>query len=142
MLPHYQFVPDFNGDEKTMRIRASNECHFFISTSFQLSINRCMDDLLQCNSGQNGSRTGGQNQMSHKLLITKVIRAPDNQKTKHFYFFLQIQAEADLSIQYQPAPASTSLLRPVSAWICNKIKNVLSSGYQDLKGYLILTTSP
>ena len=55
---------------------------------------------------------------------------------------MQIQAEASLSIQYQPAPASTGLLRPASAWICKRIKNALSSGYQDLMGHLILTTSP
>ena len=42
----------------------------------------------------------------------------------------------------QPAPASNGLLRPASAWICKKIKNALSSGYQDLMGHLILTTSP
>ena len=29
-----------------------------------------------------------------------------------------------------------------SAWICKKIKNALSSAYQDLLGHLILTTSP
>ena len=34
------------------------------------------------------------------------------------------------------------MLRPASAWICKKIKNALSSGYQDLIGHLILTTSP
>ena len=34
------------------------------------------------------------------------------------------------------------MLRPASAWICKKIKNALSSGYQDLMGHLILTTSP
>ena len=32
--------------------------------------------------------------------------------------------------------------RPASAWICKKIKNALSSGYQDLMGHLISTTSP
>ena len=42
----------------------------------------------------------------------------------------------------QLAPASTGLLRPASAWICKKIKNALSSSYQDLMGHLILTTSP
>ena len=34
------------------------------------------------------------------------------------------------------------MLRPPSAWICKKIKNALSPGYQDLMGHLILTTSP
>ena len=34
------------------------------------------------------------------------------------------------------------MLRPASAWICKKNKNALSSGYQDLMGHLILTTSP
>jgi len=33
------------------------------------------------------------------------------------------------------------MLRPPSAWICKKIKNALSPGYQDLMGHLILTTS-
>ena len=34
------------------------------------------------------------------------------------------------------------LLRPASVWICKKIYNLLSSGYQDLMGHLILTASP
>ena len=34
------------------------------------------------------------------------------------------------------------VLMLASAWICKKIKNALSSGYQDLMGHLILTASP
>ena len=47
-----------------------------------------------------------------------------------------------VSIQYQPVLASTGFLRPASTWICRKIINAFSSGYQDLMGHLILTTSP
>ena len=43
---------------------------------------------------------------------------------------------------FNPVPTSTDLLRPASAWICKKNKNALSSGYQDLIGHKILTTSP
>ena len=61
---------------------------------------------------------------------------PDNQKTKLFDFFAN---PGRGRLQY-PVPASTGLLRPVSTWICKKIKKALSSGY--LMGHLILTTSP
>ena len=65
-----------------------------------------------CNSGENGLMTGGKNQMSHEVLITR----------RQSILFLQIQAEAGLSIQNQQAPDSTDLLRPASVWICKKIE--------------------
>ena len=68
--------------------------------------------------------------MSHEVLIAR-----------RQSIFLQIHAETGLSIQYQPAPASTGQHRPSegAAWIWKKNK---TSGYQDLMGHLILTTSP
>ena len=72
--------------------------------------------------------------MSHEVLITK---------RQSVFIFLQIQAEGG---PQHPLPASTSQHRPSEARLCldlQKInKNALSSGYQDLMGHLILTTSP
>ena len=67
--------------------------------------------------------------MSHEVLITRrqsifnSITNPGRSGRQH------------------PVPASTVFLRPPSAWICKKIKNAFSPGYQDLMGHLILTTS-
>ena len=71
--------------------------------------------------------------MSHEVLITR--------RQSIFDFFAN-PGRGGPQHPNQPAPASTDLLRPASAWICKKIKNALSSGYQDLMGHLILTTSP
>ena len=53
--------------------------------------------------------------------------------------FLQIHAEAGLRRPVLAGAGWYWMLRPASAWICKKIINALSSGYQDLMGYLILT---
>ena len=71
--------------------------------------------------------------MSHEVLITR--------RQSIFDFFANPGRGGP-----QKAGASwcwlPGMLRPASAWICKKIKNALSSGYQDLMGHLILTTSP
>ena len=71
--------------------------------------------------------------MSHEVLITR---------GQSIFNFFANPGRGRPQHPRQPAPASTGLLRPASAWICKKIKNALSSGYQDLMGHLILTTSP
>ena len=71
--------------------------------------------------------------MSHEVLITR--------RQSIFDFFAN-PGRGGPQHPNQPAPASTDLLRPASAWICKKIINALSSGYQDLMGHQILTTSP
>ena len=71
--------------------------------------------------------------MSHEVLITR--------RQSIFDFFANPGRGGP-----QKAGASwcwlPGMLRPASAWICKKIKNALSSGYQVLMGHLILTTSP
>jgi hypothetical protein len=54
---------------------------------------------------------------------------------------LQIQAEAGLRRPVLAGAGWYWMLMPASAWIFKKIKNALSSAYQDLMGHLILTTS-
>ena len=71
--------------------------------------------------------------MSHGVLITR---------RQSIFIFFANPGRGGPQHPNQPAPASTDLLRPASAWICKKIKNALSPGYQDLMGHLILTTSP
>ena len=70
--------------------------------------------------------------MSYEVLITR--------RQSIFNFFAN-PGRGRSQHPRQPAPASTGLLRPPSAWICKKIKNALSSGYQDLMGHLILIRS-
>ena len=71
--------------------------------------------------------------MSHEVLITR---------RQSIFIFFANPGRGGPQHPNQPAPASTDLLRPASAWICKKIINALSSGYQDLMGHQILTTSP
>ena len=71
--------------------------------------------------------------MSHEVMITR---------RRSIFDFFANPGRGGPQHPRQPAPASTGLLRPASAWICKKIKNALSSSYQDLMGHLILTTSP
>ena len=68
--------------------------------------------------------------MSHEVLITR--------RQSIFIFF----ANPGKGGPQHPVPASISLLRSASDWICKKIRNALSFGYQDLMWHLILTTSP
>ena len=51
---------------------------------------------------------------------------------------IQVRIDQGLSHEHQLVLAA----KPASAWICKKNKNALSSGYQDLMGHMILTTSP
>ena len=72
--------------------------------------------------------------MSHEVLITR--------RQSIFIFFCKSRQRRASASQ----PASTGQHRPSEARLCldlqrNK-KNALSSGYQDLMGHLILTTSP
>jgi len=71
--------------------------------------------------------------MSHEVLIIR---------RQSIFIFFANPGRGGPQHPNQPAPASTDLLRPASAWICKKIKNALSSGYQDLMGHQILTASP
>ena len=59
-----------------------------------------------------------------------------------FFIVLQIQTEAGLRRPVLAGAGWYWMLRPASAWIGKKIKNSLYSGYFDLMGRLILTTSP
>ena len=77
----------------------------FAKRSVTFFINGFDKYVYQYNSGQNGSRTGGQNQMSHEVLITR---------RQSIFIFLQIQAEAGLSNQY----INTLYVLAVEARLC------------------------
>ena len=62
--------------------------------------------LYQCNSGQTGSRTGGQNQISHEVLITR--------RHSIFDFF----ANPGRGWPQHPVPASPSQHWPFEANLC------------------------
>ena len=75
--------------------------------------------------------------MSHEVLITR--------RQSIFWFFCKSRQRGASASQ----PASTSQHQPAPTFwgpplpgFGKKIKNALSSGYQDLMGHLILTTSP
>jgi hypothetical protein len=73
--------------------------------------------------------------MSHEVLITR--------KQSIFYFFANPGSGWSQKANVVLAGAGWNwMLRSASAWICEKNKNALSSGYQDLMGHLILTTNP
>ena len=72
--------------------------------------------------------------MSHEALITR--------KKKLFFLANPGRGRPQRASAVLAGAGWYWMLWPPAPWICKKIKNALSSSYQDLMGHLILTTSP